>query len=134
MRRIVVFAAVAALVVSTTLAPTVSAGAPTEIGVYPNGTPSEAGNYFWQCASSSFTPRAYWTVGLDGGSSGSFTVSVNYGDGTSNTSSHAAVNNGAQYDTHHDFKCNRGYFYQNWRASRGGGGSAYQTTQVWTLS
>lgn len=128
MRRIVVIAAVAALVVSTTLAPTVSAGAPTEIGVYPTG--SDGGNYFWQCASFSFTPRAYWTVGLDGGSSGSFTVSVNYGDGTSNTSSHAAVNNGADYDTHHDFRCGGNYYGQIWRASRGGGGTASQGTGV----
>jgi hypothetical protein len=120
MRRIVVIAAVAALVVSTTLAPTVSAGAPTEIGVTPQ----------FQQLLCSHVPRAYWTVGLDGGSSGSFTVSVNYGDGTSNTSSHAAVNNGAQYDTHHDFRCGGNYYGQIWRASRGGGGTASTGTGV----
>jgi hypothetical protein len=120
-RRILTCATVSGLVLSIGLAVApVSAGPPTEMDVSP----------YTRDLIGCIVPgvqRAYWTVSLWGGTSGNFSVTVHYGDGTYNTSSHAT-----SYDTHHDFGCSQGGLRQDWQASRGGGGTAYDTTYVLT--
>jgi hypothetical protein len=109
-----------ALVLGLASAPAfVVAGAPTEISVSP---PYRNMSY---CEDS---PRAYWTVALWGGTSGSFTWSVTYGDGTS-SGVRTAPGPWAEFDRHHDYAC--GVLYaQVWTASRSGGGTAHDYTSV----
>jgi hypothetical protein len=121
-RRVFSLVAVSSLVLSIGLsAAPVLAGPPTEISVSPQ----------WRdlldCGGQT-TGRAYWTVSIWGGTSGNFGVTVYYGDGTGNTSYHAA-----SYDTHHDFACGTDKTYgQTWSASRSGGGTGHDTSAVHT--
>jgi hypothetical protein len=122
-RRVFSLVAVSSLVLSIGLsAAPVLAGPPTEISVSP--TTAYLNTY---CPYHLASERAYWTVSVWGGTSGNFQVSVNYGDGTGNTSYHAA-----SYDTHHDFDCGWSWVYQSWSASRSGGGTGHDQTSVYT--
>jgi len=122
-RRVLALATVSSLVLSMSLAVApVSAGPPTEISVSP-----QFRDLFY-CPGHA-TDRAYWTVDLSGGTSGSYSVTVYYGDGSpGNWSAHTVPT----YDTHHDFTCGRGWENQSWSASRGGGGTGRYYTTVYT--
>jgi hypothetical protein len=116
--RIRRLAAVSVLAISLGLAvaPTaVFAGPPTEISVTPGG------QYLGNCYYGGTTQRAYWTVTVQGGSSGSFSVSAVWGDGLPGGSWTVPGPYG-EFDTHHDFACGHGQRNQTWSASRGGGG------------
>jgi hypothetical protein len=125
-RRIVTLATAAAVVLSMNLAAApvaaVTTGPPTEIEVTPSAYNIPACRYHIG------TPRAYWTVSLYGGLSGSFHVNASWGDGTPGGS----WTEPDSFDTHHDFACGYGYRYQSWSASRSGGGTSYDYTQVYT--
>ncbi len=109
-----------ALSVGLVLAPPIAlAGVPTEMSVSP---------YYRIMPYCNDSPRAYWTVTLEGGTAGSFTWSVIYGDGTS-SGAHTAPGPLAEFDRHHDYAC--GVLYaQTWSASRSGGGTAHDYTDV----
>lgn len=119
-RRILSLAAVSILVLSMGLGvPAVLAGPPTEIGVTPDFQD------LWAYCGNSAT--AYWTVSLGGGLSGNYSVTVTYGDGTYSTTPHPST-----YDTHHVFYCGWGWVHQSWSASRSGGGTGHDYTDVET--
>lgn len=122
-RRILALVTVSSLVLSIGLAVApVSAGPPTEIGVSPH-----TGYLNTYCEWAQPSERMYWTVGVWGGTTGSFMVTVYYGDGSpGNTSYHPGT-----YDTHHDFACGGNRTYgQTWSAARGGGGTGRDTSAV----
>ena len=120
-RRLLALATVSGLLLSMGLMVTpVSAGAPTEIGVTPP----------WRdlphCPADP-TDRAFWTVGLSGGTTGLYHVTVYFGDGSPGYSQDGPTS----MDVHHDFACrsNRD-FLQQWSASRSGGGTAHTTSAI----
>ncbi len=122
-QRIVATASAMVLALGLAAAP-VLAGPPTEISVTPN--PSN----LWMCAYANILAwTQYWTVGLSGGTSGSYFVTVHYGDGSVKSEYRSG-----SYDTHHDFVCHQGYYYQSWSATRGGGGTGYYDSWVYTYS
>ena len=118
-------APVLALTLGLAIAPSVSAAAPVEISVTPTS----------QTAVCVFLAGATWHINLDGGASGKFTLVVNYGDGFGPvTTQHTATYNSAAFNRSYDFACLPppfNHLYQHWVASRGGGGSDNQDTNVW---
>ncbi len=116
-----------ALSLGPLLAPSIAlAGAPTEMSVTPSNQ-----NLALCIYPNILTERAYWTVTLGGGTAGSFTWSVIYGDGTS-SGAHTAPGPWAEFDRHHDYDCGNGQADQIWSASRSGGGTAHDYTTVQT--
>jgi len=123
-RRISSLAAASALALSIpfVIGPAaVLAGPPTEIYV----SPTSQNTY---CPPFSNSERADWTIALGGGTSGDWSVTAQYGDGQIKTTKHSD-----SYSAGHDFApCLLWHYNQSWTASRNGGGSGHDNTDVWT--
>jgi hypothetical protein len=120
-RRLRLAAGAGALMMSLGLAAAgpVAAYVPVELDVSPA----------YQIADGCPSVVANWSVSFYGGTSGSFTVTVHYGDGNSLTRQLA----GGTYAWGHTFYimyCLHKDWYQSWSASRSGGGTDYASTQV----
>jgi len=100
----------------------VTTGAPVEIDAVPEYS------YLPDCIVHYPSDVENYTVELWGGVSGSFHVTASWGDGTQGGSWTKA----GSFDTHHEFACGHGWRYQSWSASRSGGSTGYDYTQVFT--
>lgn len=122
--RKLVAALFASMLVMPILAVPVAASYPTEVYV----TPST------QVRDGCPTVSANWTVYLSGGNSGSYTVWVSYGDGT--TSPHTVTNNTSGISWGKTFATTCGVarnYSQYWSDTRsGGGGTGHYSTYVYT--
>ena len=124
MKHVMMIASTMALVLAFAGAPiTVQAstqGVPTEIWVTP----------YDQIADGCPYAAASWTVNLDGGTSGKYTVSVSYGDGYSPPPVQTNSTSIQWSYSFYDPTCSYHHYHEYWTASRGGGGTAHDNSYV----
>jgi hypothetical protein len=122
-RRILALTAATAVVLALVGAPAVQAsgqGIQTEIAVSPGQQVADGCPY----------ATASWTVTLDGGTTGPYSVSVSYGDGYTPPVRQTNLHSIPWSYTFYDPTCSYHYYHQYWTGSRSGGGTAHADTYV----
>ena len=115
-----------ALLAAGFLTPSTAVAAPPQ----PEGYPTEIDATPSVQTCSGCPPVAHWTIYLSGGTSGPWHVVVSYGD--PHPDGDFYIYNTVWYHSHSfSYDCNHTIIrYQTWRASRAGGGTGYDYTQV----
>lgn len=124
MKRPLMIAAASALAIVVWMAPMIvsasSLGPPTEIYVSPSNQIADGCPY----------ASADWTVELDGGTSGKYSVNVTYGNGVTSPWTQTYETTIPWSYTFNDPTCSHHVYHQYWTAQRGGGGTAHDDTYV----
>ena len=124
MKRRLFLASTSALAIFVLMAPVAGSatglGQPTEIYVTP----------YNQIADGCPNASADWTVELDGGTSGNYSVIVTYGDGHQSLWTQTYATTIPWSYTFNDPTCSHHVYHQYWTAQRGGGGTAHDDTYV----
>jgi hypothetical protein len=123
MRRLSIAAGLAALIAvvcSPLGVQAFSDGAPTEISVTPGNQVADGCHY----------ATASWTVYVDGGTSGLYSVWVGYGDGYTSPVRQTSLHTIPWSYTFFSATCSYRIYHQYWSASRSGGGTAHADTYV----